>query len=157
MNRTYRHTLLLLITVFVCLTLSGCHSAASQKRIVDDITSNEQFYYTYGLADIKSEITKRQTNKGDKTDFIWLTIDSENGDFSYHASYKIEYVLYNDGWKLEKYDVLEDSYFAKTEPDYASIEQALSTEYNDIQCVEKSTTLNDSIIKYSATKTEVHH
>ena len=47
------------------------------------------------------EIIKRQTNKEDKTDFIYLTVRTDDPELTCELSYIMQYVLYNEGWLLE--------------------------------------------------------
>lgn len=75
-----------------------------------DVAQIDSYVEEYGLSIDSYKITKRQTNPERKTDYVWISFVASNSDFTYQASYELEYVLYNDGWLLEDYDDISSNY-----------------------------------------------
>ena len=78
-------------------------AAKSEADIRVDIQKEDRGFSDYSLKIKSSTITKRQTNQDDKTDYVWVELTAENDAFTYQAEYELMYVLYNDGWLLEKF------------------------------------------------------
>ena len=78
-------------------------AAKSEADIRVDIQKEDRCFSDYSLKIKSSTITKRQTNQDDKTDYVWVELTAENDAFTYQAEYELMYVLYNDGWLLEKF------------------------------------------------------
>ncbi|MCD7789925.1 MAG: hypothetical protein LUH55_05115 [Bacteroides thetaiotaomicron] len=99
----------LLVIIGSVLLLSGCGSTvASEKQIRTDLEDNDVFYkYTHSLQlQISSiSISKRQTDKSNKTDTIWIEVDAESDAVSSVMYYTMTYGLYNDGWLLDTVEV----------------------------------------------------
>lgn len=102
----------LALALLCLLGLAACGSgpkAASESTIREDVIGWDEVIYSSDLELVSLEIVKRQTNEDQKTDFVWVDIVAENEDCRYIASCKLSYGLYNDGWLLDSYEVLEDS------------------------------------------------
>ena len=97
----------ILIAIF-CFSGCSSNSAVGEDVILQDVIINDNYFVDYGFEIQSNEITKRQTNEETKTDYIWLTVSSENEDFTYNSEYTLKYVLYNDGWLLEEFDEVSE-------------------------------------------------
>lgn len=85
----------------VLLLLSGCSaSAKSEKEIVADLRQSSEFIGEAVKID-DYEIIKRQTDKNNNTDLIYITVTINEDELNCTLSYIMQYILYNDGWKLE--------------------------------------------------------
>ena len=54
------------------------------------------------------EIIKRQTDKKNKSDIIYLTVRTADTNLTCELSYMMQYTLYNDGWVLESVERYAD-------------------------------------------------
>ena len=113
----------LALSLFCLLGLAGCASApkaVGEDVIKKDIACQDDTIYNGEMILAACTIVKRQTNEDQKTDFVWVDIIAENENCSYIASCKLSYGLYNDGWLLDSYEVLEDAieYRNGPDPDY---------------------------------------
>ena len=84
-------------------TSGGKNSERTENQISSDVQAQDDYFNTYSLKVDSFSISKRQTNREDKTDFVWCAVTASNNAISYSAEYKLTYVLYNDGWLLEEY------------------------------------------------------
>lgn len=92
------------LAICAVFCLSACDSTPKEKtsdQISADIRAQDSYFSDYNLKFGSFSISKRQTNTDDKNDFVWCQVTATNSDFSYSAEYKVIYVLYNEGWKLE--------------------------------------------------------
>lgn len=81
--------------------LSACSGGSkSEKDIAKDIVEQNSYFRTYDLKLDDYTVSKRQTNKNEKIDYVWISISGSNDDFEYIAEYELLYILYNDGWML---------------------------------------------------------
>lgn len=102
---------IMILTFCLILGLSACggntsggkNSERTENQISSDVQAQDDYFNTYGLKVDSFSISKRQTNREDKTDFVWCAVTASNNTLSYSAEYKLTYVLYNDGWLLEEY------------------------------------------------------
>lgn len=135
--------------------LAGCgNSAKSDKSIASEMAERDSIFYSHNLTLDSYNVEKRQTNKDEKTDYVWISLKGSNDEFSYKADYKILYVLYNDGWRFEDYTVLSSKYTVIKEYDRSDIERQLSKEYDSIEFIEQKNDGNNVAIFYSAKKTQ---
>lgn len=103
-----KKVLLFLCCIFISGTLTACgQKAVDENQILNDIKTYEGFAPLNVEVD-NWEITKRQTNFDDKTDFAYCTVHASNDDYSVVRNYKMKYVLYNDGWLLENVEYYEN-------------------------------------------------
>lgn len=89
--------------------------------IAADLSASVSFFYGVGEYTIDSaEIVKRQTTPEDKTDLVFVDVTATRNDGSIKAegSYKLLYVLYNEGWLLEETEVLSESSYPVAGTDY---------------------------------------
>ena len=63
---------------------------------------------------------KRQTTPEDKTDLVFVDVTATRNDGATKAegSYKLLYVLYNEGWLLEETEVLSETSYPVAGTDY---------------------------------------
>lgn len=140
--------------VVLLLSLVGCgNSAKSDKEIVNEIIDLDSYFTRYSLSIDDYSIDKRQTNKDDKTDFVWINVRGSNDEFTYYAEYEITYVLYNDGWMMEDYFINTSSYSVKGEFDKTALENDLGQQYDSYSYVDSKQSGNNISLMYVATKT----
>lgn len=111
------------VLAFFLLVLTSCSgpSAKTESDILSDIQYQDDYFGSYGLTIDSSNITKRQTNPDDKTDYVWVELNASNDMFTYYAEYYLYYVLYNEGWQLENCEISCQEYEVR---DYESISQS---------------------------------
>lgn len=114
-----------LFMLLVCLIgLAACSSVpkpVGEDVIRNDVICQDDTIYSGEMTLISAEIIKRQTNEDQKTDYVWVDICAENENCRYIASCKLSYGLYNDGWLLDNYEVLEDAIEYINGPDPAYV------------------------------------
>lgn len=149
------HILLsLVLIVFLC----GCSpQAKSENEILQDIAKKDPTFAEYDLIVESHTISKRQTNKDQKTDYVWITVYATCPEFSYTADYTLEYVLYNDGWLLEDYycadyDYTGNSSTIQQEDVYSDVVNYLPEGYDDITFLYQTESKNNVTYYYSAHK-----
>ena len=108
----FKKIVLILAVICLLLSLTACsENTKSEQDICDELKAcfiNEYSYLSFD--DVTISVDQRQTNKGDKTDLVWASVYARNDDLQFTGNYNAMYVLYNDGWVLESYD-LEDGQF----------------------------------------------
>lgn len=149
----------LLFVLSLFLSACGGPSEASEDEILSDIQENDEYFSTYGLIMDSFEITKRQTNEADKTDYVWANIEASNDDFTYTAEYTLTYVLYNDGWVLENCST--DTYdYMGLHPETISQEDAeqivKGCGYSDVQYVGRDQDNNYVSFEFTGSKEEYY-
>lgn len=101
------------LALVMLLTMTACGDKipdpVSETVIKQDITCQDDTIYENDLKLTTFAIEKRQTNAEDKTDFVWVNACAESEDVRYNVYCKLSYGLYNDGWMLDSYEILEDS------------------------------------------------
>lgn len=104
---------LIALAVFIILSLCGCgEKTKSESEILEDISEYDEFIFEYGVEIASSNITKRQTNEDEKTDYVFVELNGSTETFDYSAEYELMYELYNDGWMLENIEKTTYSYTA---------------------------------------------
>ena len=113
----------ILILMLLIITLTACtkDKTKTEKEILEDIKTNDDYFSTYNLNIDSFEVTKRQTNQESKSDYVWCDVTASNDDFTYNAQYEVTYGLYNDGWLL---DSCYNDYFDYSANWYPSEEDA---------------------------------
>ena len=155
-----KHFLIFLFVVLI-LSLAACGGIGvkTDDEISSDIQTMDEYFGNFDLAVDSIEISKRQTNEADKTDYVWATIYASNDEFSYTADYSMTYVLYNDGWQLEEF-YLENQSYLGSHPE--SVEQGEADQaiadmgYTDIEFIDRTEYDNQVVFLYSASKTEYY-
>lgn len=99
--------LFLVIIVLEMFVFTGCAKTADEKQIKTDLEA-----YTGAAALTEDEkisgvtIDKRQTEKKEKTDTVWCTIQTEDERCSYEKGFILTYTLYDEGgWMLDEVSV----------------------------------------------------
>lgn len=144
-----------MVVLFVlCISmLSACSgSSKSEKDIANDIVEHNRYFQTYELKLDDYKVSKRQTNKDEKTDYVWITISGSNNEFEYTAEYELLYILYNDGWLLEDYDMIDSSYNALFKFETNDLETELSNNYDVLSLIDRSDGTNRTTLTYAAEK-----
>lgn len=147
-----------LLSACLCLTFAFSACSGSPKKeneIAEEIASCDSYFQNYNLELTNFTITKRQTNKDDKNDLIWITLAATNEEFEYTASYCAVYILYNDGWLLESFNIIHSSYSATAEFNRSGLEYSLSKEYATCEYISSSQHGNTVNLNYTVS-TEDH-
>lgn len=99
--RILRFTLFGVLTLAMCFSMGGCSpSPKDEEEIIYDLQNNSGFISSTAI--IKNySISKRQTDTGNKTDLIYMTVETEDEVATAQLSYILYYNLYNDGWVLD--------------------------------------------------------
>ncbi len=115
-----KYILELFFLLFVLMLCAGCKSSPKkEKEIKDDLNYAGDFYANIirdsdsqifdfehqpldkGVFVDSIEIIKRQTDKKNRKDWIWVMVWASNDDLTCELAYKLDYELYNSGWLLE--------------------------------------------------------
>ena len=59
---------------------------------------------------------KKNDRWREKTDNVWVDFACHNDDFEYKVECIVKYILYNEGWIFENYEILNSNYTALTKP-----------------------------------------
>ena len=144
------------------LLFCSCDSTPQEKsdsEILNEISQLDSYFCEYDLSVDSYEITKRQTNPDDKTDYIWISLSASNDFFTYTNSYELMYVLYNDGWLLEDYD---DGHALYEVIDYNTITQAdadqvmASSEFDQWEFHHRENKTNRAVFYYTASVSQYY-
>lgn len=96
-----KRKLLFLCAFLSLIILSGCSKPEkSEAEIVKDLQTSPIFI----SVDVKIsnyEIIKRQTNVDDKTDLVYITVQTNDPKLTSSLTFELKYELYNEGWILE--------------------------------------------------------
>ncbi|MBQ1820695.1 MAG: hypothetical protein II117_03725 [Clostridia bacterium] len=109
----FRKVICVLMAVLFCLgAFAGCSEKKSkseqvvgQAAIKRDVAESTE-WQRYDAEIVSCEVTRRQTNPEDKTDYVFVKVFGESDRFGIEAYYKLTYVFYNEGWLLE--DLIPD-------------------------------------------------
>lgn len=85
------------------LMICGCstnNDGAKKEQIKEDIETSE-YLSQYGLEVYDINIEKRKTDRGNKIDSIFVSVNSKNEDIDYLCKLELNYTLYNEGWLLD--------------------------------------------------------
>lgn len=112
---------LILIVVLISIYFTFFHNRPkNEDEILTELESNEKFfpYCDLSINDIK--ILKRQTNKKNKSDNIFVEVNASNNELGVNCilSYELNYLLYNDGWVLEEIKKYNDGKWEVSKPGY---------------------------------------
>ena len=110
-----KKSVLLVLAVLAALCLTGCgKEPASEEDIKADLAA--ELTKPSGDVDMTGmEIIKRQTDKKEKTDLVYVAVTYESPAAAYRESYALTYGLYNEGWLLDETEAYETESW-KVEP-----------------------------------------
>jgi len=116
-SKKFSYAVLMIMFLICLLCISGCKSeetgGAKESGVkMSTIRSDLEEYYGYAAMMVETEsvdIIKRQTNLEDKEDLIYVSIKGKNEHYEVVRNYKMQYLLYNDGWILEEITEYFDS------------------------------------------------
>ncbi len=146
------------IRIFLMMTtvlmLTGCGAKEKNlEEIKNDLQSHPNFFDKQEVSITDIEVIKRQTDKKDKSDLVFVTINADNAEIECSLSYSMTYILYNEGWMLEHVFPYEEEQWQitpKCEPS-----QEILNEYNEEDYVNKTIDLeNGRSIYYYESVTE---
>ena len=152
----FRRIFILTLVSIISVMLMGCTpkpiSESEVKKVIEEYFLNEY----RGDYNVSSEVVLRQTDKENKTDYVWTHIIAENDLVSVECDGELEYVLYNEGWQLNNCDLNNMHYDIKktTVTEDEAKEMLLSdivTEYDELSFENRATDL------YSGNDTFVFH
>lgn len=126
-----------IIAFLLCLLctgalLCGCSKTVSKDQILEDIREKDYVYDEYDLTITDYSESRYEGNKDKDIQEIDVVITAENDIFEYTCSYKLRYVLYDDGWRLKLYadEIVET--VAKEEPDLDDVKDDFRDYFGDI-------------------------
>lgn len=105
--------LLIFVALLTAGLLQGCstHPVKSEDDILNDIQTNDEYFFLYNLEITDYTIISRFTSTERMTDDIKLYVAAKCEDFTYEANYALNFLLYDDGWKLNSFEKV-DSYYS---------------------------------------------
>ena len=90
-----------ILLLCLMLILSSCSQGEkSEADIIKDLQEHEAFISSTAVI-TDYEIIKRQTDKENRVDEVYLTVYAEGEQLECVLSYVLRYDLYNEGWLLE--------------------------------------------------------
>ena len=120
------------LLVLCMVSLSGCSSKViKENKVFDDIKKSDTYCSTFDFVYDSMEVVKRMTDEEEKTDNVWVNFTCHNDDFEYTVECIVNYVLYNEGWIFEGYEVLNSNYTALIKP---TVETVL-TDFPELESV----------------------
>lgn len=91
-------------------TNRGISEGIDNETLINDVIDCDSFDFVDNSLEVTEfSIIKRQTNIEEKTDFVWVSIKAKNLLYQIERNFKMTYILYNEGWLLEEFDVYSDS------------------------------------------------
>lgn len=155
-----RKTMLIALVLLIILSFYGCgNTEKSESEILEDISAYDEFIFEYDVEITSSNITKRQTNEDEKTDYVFIELNGSADTFDYFAEYELMYVLYNDGWMLEDIERTDYSYTASHPEEvlqsYAD-DVIESQGYDEWEFVSRDESENLVVFHYEASK-NIHY
>lgn len=88
--------------------LFGCgNKTKGQEEIKADILKNDTMFQDSALKIKSFKIEKRQTQKQNNKDTVWVQLSAESDEYRYDASCRVYYELFSDGWHYD--GILTDS------------------------------------------------
>lgn len=90
------------VLIIITFLLSGCgKKVKSENDIQKDIQTSSQFYNNQTVIIDNLNIEKRQTDKKEKRDIVYVEVKASNEEIDCNFSYILTYNLYNEGWILD--------------------------------------------------------
>lgn len=102
---TLRTAFLFGVLLAILMTFGGCKpKEASEDEVQQALLQSSPYmdYFDPETSMVEDfTITKRQTTSENGTDVVWVSVNAKDDEKSATLSYVMNYVLYNDGWRLE--------------------------------------------------------
>lgn len=116
---------LVIFIVLSSVSFTGCGGtdAVEESTIFEDIKRTDAYCSVFDFTYDSMEVIKRMTDEEAKTDKAWVDFKCHNADFEYTVECVVDYVLYNEGWIFENYEILSSNYNALSFPDEAKIRE----------------------------------
>lgn len=143
------------ISVLFGFMLVACKKQIkTEDEIAKDAIERDKSFISYDLFVDSFQVIKRNTDENGGTDNIIIGVNASNDDFTYYGEYSLQYVLYDNGWLIDNFNIDNSSYFAKhpedvTEADAEKILKERNYERWDLIKRDDST-LNHVIFTYNA-------
>lgn len=152
-----RHTIIILLTVFITLGLmtacgSNSKKTRNEKEILADICANDSYLLAYDYDSTSIEIEKRLTDEEKRLDDVWVYVTAENEDCNLNGYYLVSYAMYNEGWYLEDVETLDRKISVFSTADQSIADELVAYE-NATQTVLKSVGTYTSETQYEENKT----
>lgn len=95
-------TILSCYFILMTLMLTGCgKTVKSEDQMIEDLYNNPNFYSQQKVTIENLSIIKRQTDKHEKKDIVFVTLKVGNDAVEGKISYILNYNLYDEGWILD--------------------------------------------------------
>lgn len=163
MESNKRKSKLIILFIVLGLTICGCSSKGgvkTEKQIIDDINNSEYLSkYDLGVEDI--EISRRKTDKNNKTDSMNVWIQSKNDIMGYDMGFELNYTLYEEGWLLDSIKPINKEawqYYATKTPSIEEVDEVIKERHPNAKSYEYNYCVDDIIneITYNYTIIEEH-
>lgn len=94
----------IIFLILVCLLLAGCGMQVKEEKQISEDILQQSILPGGGGAQINNlEILRRQTNKDDKQDLVFVRVDGEFRDLEFTCQYELTYEFYDEGgWLLQE-------------------------------------------------------
>lgn len=88
-------------------------------------------------------VDKRLTDSDKHEDQVWVHFFANTETDMAEVDARMEFVLYNDGWRLEDIEILTTTYTAVKGPDYLVPESQIAWQYDDYECYDEDINLDE--------------
>ncbi len=154
--------LVLAFSVLTILLLAGCGAkTASVSTLKEDLHNSDRFSRfseQLGMEITDLEVVKRQTDKDDRVDTVWVKVKAAGDTAEGEMYYVMTYNLYNDGWRLETITD-DDVDLWHFEPLCAPSEEEVLTQlscYGDYSILDESLDIENGLKEIDFEYTEDH-
>lgn len=106
-----KYLIIVFLAIFIIFILIGCNGAKSKSYVQEDV-ENHALWQGLHVQTTEFDIVKRQTNKREKEDIIFISMKGENELCVVERYYKATYHLYNEGWVLDELVESEDEIYS---------------------------------------------
>lgn len=126
--------------IILIMMLAGCGKAVkNETEIKADLQNHTEFYSEQDVVIQNLSIIKRQTNKKEKTDVVYVDVDVSNDAVKGQLSYVLSYNLYDEGWILDNVSRYSDgkwNFTALKGPEQGLADAVINEKYSD--CIFKN-------------------
>lgn len=126
MKGNKRKSKLIILFIVLGLTICGCSSnggVKTEKQIINDI-NNSEYLSKYDLEVDEIKISRRKTDKKNKTDSMVTWIQSKNDIMEYSMGFELNYTMYEEGWLLDSIEPIHKDKWSYSPFDIATEEEA---------------------------------
>lgn len=138
---------LILFCLAFATVLTGCSKNApvAEKDLMSYLERNDPMVGRMGSVISYHDLTvdKRLTDSDNHEDQVWVHFFANTETDMAEVDACMEFVLYNDGWRLEDIEILTTVYTAVKGPDYLVPESQIAWQYDDYECYDEDINLDE--------------